>query len=128
MHPMQMVYFNSLAKHDVSKNYQVDYWGLSNIHAIKRILNYDNKNQKIKIANASYVSLWRSLSLLNNEDRNRVIFVGQDYNIADYIFTNFNSEINIKINSKYNIPKNFELFDSYSINEIKVYDIYKKIK
>ena len=59
---------------------------------------------------------------------NRVEFVGQDYQNADFIFTNFNSEINMKINPKYNIPKNFQLIDSFFVNKIKVYDIYKKIK
>ena len=128
MHPMQMVYFNFLAKRDVSINYQVDYWGLSSIQALKKILNYEPKKTKIKIANASYATLWRSSVLLDKKEKNRVEFVGQDYQNADFIFTNFNSEINMKINPKYNIPKNFQLIDSFFVNKIKVYDIYKKIK
>ena len=128
MHPMQMVYFNFLAKNNVSINYQVDYWGLSSIQAIRKILNYENNKSKVRIANASYVSLWRSLVLLDKNDKNRIEFVGQDYKNADYIFTNFNSEVNMRVNSKYNIPKNFQLVDSLYVNKIKVYDIYKKIK
>jgi hypothetical protein len=128
MHPMQMVYFNFLAKNNVSINYQVDYWGLSSIQAIRKILNYENNKSKIRIANASYVSLWRSLVLLDKDDKNRIEFVGQDYKNADYIFTNFNSEVNMRVNSKYSIPKNFQLVDSLYVNKIKVYDIYKKIK
>ena len=68
------------------------------------------------------------LVLLDKKEKNRVEFVGQDYQNADFIFTNFNSEINMKINPKYNIPKNFQLIDSFFVNKIKVYDIYKKIK
>ena len=128
MHPMQMVYFNLLAKNNVSINYQVDYWGLSSIQAIRKILNYENNKSKVRIANASYVSLWRSLVLLDKDDKNRIEFVGQDYKNADYIFTNFNSEVNMRLNSKYSIPKNFQLVDSLYVNKIKVYDIYKKIK
>ena len=128
MHPMQMIYFNSFAKNNVSINYQVDYWGLSGIQAIKKILNYENNKSKVRIANASYVSLWRSLVLLDNEDKNRIEFVGQDYKNADYIYTNFNTEVNLSVNSKYTIPINFELIDSFYVNKIKVYDIYKKIK
>jgi len=128
MHPMQMVYFNLLAKNNVSINYQVDYWGLSSIQAIRKILNYENNKSKVRIANASYVSLWRSLVLLDKDDKNRIEFVGQDYKNADYIFTNFNSEVNMRVNSKYSIPKNFQLVDSLYVNKIKVYDIYKKIK
>lgn len=128
MHPMQMVYFNFLAKNNVSENYQVDYWGLSSIQAIRKILNYENNKSKVRIANASYVSLWRSLVLLDKDDKNRIEFVGQDYKNADYIFTNFNSEVNMRVNSKYSIPKNFQLVDSFYVNKIKVYDIYKKIK
>jgi len=128
MHPMQMVYFNFLAKNNVSVNYQVDYWGLSSTQAIRKILNYENNKSKVRIANASYVSLWRSLVLLDKDDKNRIEFVGQNYKNADYIFTNFNSEVNMRVNSKYNIPKNFQLVDSLYVNKIKVYDIYKKIK
>lgn len=128
MHPMQMVYFNFLAKNDVSINYQVDYWGLSSIQAIRKILNYENNKSKVRIANASYVSLWRSLVLLDKDDKNRIEFVGQDYKNADYIFTNFNTEVNMRVNSKYSLPKNFQLVDSLYVNKIKVYDIYKKIK
>ena len=128
MHPMQMVYFNFLAKNNVSENYQVDYWGLSSIQAIRKILNYENNKSKVRIANASYVSLWRSLVLLDKDAKNRIEFVGQDYKNADYIFTNFNSEVNMRVNSKYSIPKNFQLVDSFYVNKIKVYDIYKKIK
>jgi len=128
MHPMQMVYFNFLAKNNASINYQVDYWGLSSIQAIRKILNYENNKSKVRIANASYVSLWRSLVLLDKDDKNRIEFVGQDYKNADYIFTNFNSEVNMRVNSKYSIPKNFQLVDSLYVNKIKVYDIYKKIK
>lgn len=128
MHPMQMVYFNFLAKNNVSINYQVDYWGLSSIQAIRKILNYENNKSKVRIANASYVSLWRSLVLLDKNDKDRIEFVGQDYKNADYIFTNFNSEVNMRVNSKYSIPKNFELIDSLYVSKIKVYDIYKKIK
>jgi hypothetical protein len=128
MHPMQMVYFNFLAKNNVSINYQVDYWGLSSIQAIRKILNYENNKSKVRIANASYVSLWRSLVLLDKDDKNRIEFVGQDYKNADYIFTNFNSEVNMRVNPKYNIPINFQLVDSLYVNKIKVYDIYKKIK
>jgi hypothetical protein len=128
MHPMQMVYFNFLAKNNASINYQVDYWGLSSIQAIRKILNYENNKSKVRIANASYVSLWRSLVLLDKDDKNRIEFVGQDYKNADYIFTNFNSEVNMRVNSKYSIPKNFQLVDSLYVNKIKVYDIYKIIK
>ena len=113
---------------NVSINYQVDYWGLSSIQAIRKILNYENNKSKVRIANASYVSLWRSLVLLDKDDKNRIEFVGQDYKNADYIFTNFNSEVNMRLNSKYSIPKNFQLVDSLYVNKIKVYDIYKKIK
>jgi hypothetical protein len=51
MHPMQMVYFNFLAKNNVSINYQVDYWGLSSIQAIRKILYYEKNKSKVKELN-----------------------------------------------------------------------------
>ena len=43
-HPFQYVYFNSFFKNNFNKYFDMDYWGLSNYHALRYIL----KNNKDK--------------------------------------------------------------------------------
>jgi hypothetical protein len=52
--------------------------------------------------------------------------VGQDYNKADYIYTNFNYEVDPKYNKKYNIPSEFKEIKKVSVRGITIYSIYKK--
>tara|TARA_B100001123_G_scaffold442456_1_gene586083 strand:- start:62 stop:1720 length:1659 start_codon:yes stop_codon:yes gene_type:complete len=127
IHPMQNIYFNFLAGKNIHKKYEVDFWGLANIHFLNKILTVEKNSQTINIGVASWTTLERSLALLNANDRKKINVVGQEYHQADYLFNNFISEVNKKINDKYDIPKDFELYDEYYIDSIKIYEVYKKI-
>lgn len=128
IHPYQNLYFNSFAGNEIHKKYEVDYWGLANIKFLKKVLSYEtNKASKINIAIASWMPVVRSMNFLSLEERNKINFVGQEYEKADYIFNNFIYEVNININDKYNIPLNFELIDVFSYKNFKIYEIYKKM-
>jgi hypothetical protein len=87
----------------------------------------EKNNQTINIGVASWTTLERSLLLLSANDQKKINIVGQEYHQADYLFNNFISEVNKNINDKYDIPKNFELYDEYYIDGIKIYEVYKKI-
>ena len=65
--------------------------------------------------------------LLKENDKKRLNFVGQEYNKADYIYTNYIYEVDIRYNNKYKIPENFKEFDKLIIDEIPIYTIYKRI-
>ena len=84
-----------------------------------------NKNL-IKIGTASYVSLHRSLKLLDKKERKRIIIVGQEYQNADYLYSNFMSEVDKKYNDKYKIPNNFSKINSFVLDNITVYEVFKK--
>ena len=127
IHPMQNTYFNFLAGKNIHKKYVVDFWGLSNIHFLNKLLAVEKNNQTINIGVASWTAVERSLLLLSANDRKKINIVGQEYHQADYLFNNFISEVNKNINDKYDIPKNFELYDEYYIDGIKIYEVYKKI-
>ena len=51
--------------------------------------------------------------------------MGQDYQYADYIFKNNISEVDSKLNNKYDIPKNFSKIFELKINKLIIYEIYK---
>ena len=59
--------------------------------------------------------------------RNKIVLIGNDnLQNADYIFTNYIYEVNVKFNDKYKIPKNFKLYKSLEKNDTLIYSIYKK--
>ncbi len=75
---------------------------------------------------ASWLPLQRSLQLLDKTEREKIQIVGQEFDEADYIYTNFISEVDKNFNKKYKIPSNFIKIDEYVLDKIRVYEIYKK--
>jgi len=123
-HPFQNIYFNFLIKNP-HEYFDIDYWGLSYKDALKIILSKDQRNS-ITVSNASFTPLSRSILILNENERKRLRYSGQEYLISDYIITNNYSEVNKKLNKKYSIPSNFNLFYEKWINNVLIYQIYKK--
>jgi hypothetical protein len=125
-HPYQSLYFNSLINQKNYFNFPIDTPSLTRSDALKFIIN-DSKNlSKIFVANASWTPLYNGKDLLNISDKISLVFVGQDYNKADYIYTNFNYEVDPKYNKKYNIPSEFKEIKRVSVRGITIYSIYKK--
>ena len=56
----------------------------------------------------------------------KIIIVGQSYKDADYIYNTNIYEIDPKYEDKYRIPKNFTLIKAKVIDEVVVYEIYKR--
>ena len=87
------------------------------------------ENKKaINIGVASWYPLHRSIKLLNKQDRKKINIVGQDYQKADYIYSNFMSEVDKNINDKYKIPSNFTKISKFVLDNITVYEVFKKNK
>ena len=120
------IYFNSLFNQATHKKFEIDYWGLSGKKFLEDILALEKNKNLITIGVASFLPLERSTNLLDKEDRERIEVVGQEYQKAEYIYTNFISEVDKNINDKYEIPSNFVKVDEYFVDNIKVYEIYKK--
>ena len=103
----------------------MDYWGLSGKRFLIKIVKLE-KNKKVNIGVASWVPLERSLALIDDSMKDKINIVGQDYKNADYIFSNNITEVNSAINKKYQIPKNFKKIDELVIENILLYEVYKK--
>ena len=126
MHPFQNIYFNFLTGNNVHEKFEVDYWGLANKSFLEKMLEIEKNKNDIYIGAASFTTLARSFNLVDKEKRDRIKIVGLDFDRANYIFTNFMSEVNKNTDKKYDIPKNFVLFDTFYVNGVKVYEVYKK--
>ena len=128
-HPFESLFFNELSNLKIKNSFEVDQPRLSRTHALEKILEINNRQEKkkiIKVANASFGPLYNGADKLRIIDKEKFIFLGQDYNKADYIYNNFIYEFNPKYNSKYTIPKNFDKIYEFNINSVKIYEIYKK--
>ena len=125
-HPFQNIYFNNFFNKNVHEKFEVDYWGLSGKKFLESILILEKNKKLVTIGTASYLPLVRSTKLLNEKDRKKVLIVGQNFQDADYLFTNFISEVDKNSNDKYKIPKNFSKIDELIVNDTIVYQVFKK--
>ena len=127
-HPFQKIYFNNYFKEITHLNFDIDYDGLSGKKFLEEILVLEMNKNVINIGVASWYSLQRSIKLLNKEDRKKINIVGQDFLKADYIYSNFISEVDKNINDKYKIPSDFTKISEFILDNITVYEVYKKNK
>ena len=125
-HPYQSLYFNNLMSKERIKNFQVDTPSLSRVDALKSIL-IDSRNKKhIFIANASWTPFMNGKDLLEPESKKKLVFTGQNFMNADYIYDNFIYKSDEKYNKGNMIPINFTIFKKLVINNVHIYSIYKK--
>ena len=127
-HPYQSLFFSSLIKNDNIKNFQVDSPSLSRSEALKFIAKIEkNNNNKVFVANSSWTPLYNGKDILIDEIKNKFVFTGQEYDEADYIYTNYIYKSDEKYNKNFKIPKNFIKLRDFKKNNILIYSIYKKI-
>jgi hypothetical protein len=109
-HPYQNVFLN-LASKKYIYYFESDYWGLTNVNAIKEILKID-KSDMIKIADTGVNRIDFSLNMLNLDEIKRLKYVkdDEDENIDYYI-----SNLNDGNPKEYYLNNNFKI-----IKEIKV--------
>ena len=126
-HPYQGLYFNVLLSGKYKNNFDIDYTALSGKYALKQMLDLENNKKVINIGVASWTPLERSKEMLDKKLRSKINIVGQNYSLADYIYTNNISEVDKKLNNKYDIPNNFIKIYNLIIDDLVIYEIYKKI-
>ena len=126
-HPYQSIYFNQFTSKKFIEGFEVDYTGLSGIEFLRYVVNDNLNNKKIKIGINSWYPLWRMAELLPEKDRKRLIFLSnKDKDNADYIYSNRIYDVNIYLDDKYNLSRNFEKQKQLMIDGALVYEIYKR--
>ena len=71
-HPYQNVYFNILAGKDFNNKFELDYWGLSNVNALKYIA--ENGDGDINVSRVGLSDLHLSKAFLSKKYRNKFAF------------------------------------------------------
>jgi hypothetical protein len=123
-HPFQSSYFNNLISKSTKENFEIDTQSLSRVHALKEILK--EQMNYIVLGTASWTPLENARSLIPKKMWSKLNFVGTNFENADFIYSNHYYEVDINYNKKYQIPKNFSLYKTFSIDDTKIYSIYKK--
>ena len=98
---------------------------MANKQALKDIIVNNPDKEKIVIGVASFANLNLSKKMLSQDLKKRIIISGQEFNNADFIFKNYYSEVDPKIDDKYSIPENFEKYSSVKKGNILIYEFYK---
>ena len=128
-HPYQSLYFIKIINFNFADRFQVDTPSLSRADALKFIIKKERENnKKIRVANASWTPMHNGRDMLYKNDKDKLIFVGQEYDNADYIYTNYIYKSNEKYNKNFKIPDNFRKVIDYKIDKILIYSIYEKVK
>jgi hypothetical protein len=85
-HPHQNVYFNFIPGDDLTSKYELDYWGVGNMQALKKILSVDDG--EVTISPVSLMSLHNALLKLSAEDRSRIKIIHPN-DSPKYLITNY---------------------------------------
>jgi hypothetical protein len=119
-HPLQNNYFNIIVGKNWKNKFDMDYWGVGNLTAIKKILESDNRNL-ITVCAKSYTPLTFTQKILEYNNKKRIkISCNAD---TDYVIDNYYKSFEIeKINMN-----TFNKFHDIKIHDEIVISIYKKI-
>ena len=112
-HPYQYVYFNYFAGKQFSKNFDMDYWGLSNYNALKYLIK--NNQNLISIGIIGNGDIGQSRMFLNKTDKNRIV-ITDNFKKADFLIDNFNRWDGLK-----KVKKNSIIENNFHCNISKVF-------
>ncbi len=125
-HPYQSLYFNNFLNKKSIEKFQVDTPSLSRSHALNFILSQEKGKQKIYVGNASWTPFRNGKDILTDDKKERFIFVGQEFDEADYIYTNYIYKNDEKYNKNYKIPSEFKKIKEFFIEDVNVFSVYKR--
>ena len=122
-HPYQYVYFNFLAGKNINIKFDMDYWGVSNLNAMKIIIQ-DSKDATT-VGKIGTTDLYISKIFLHKNYRDRITVVDKTGN-ADYLiyhYRNWTAATNITPD---NFFDNYEKFYEIKVDGSAINTIYKK--
>ncbi len=134
-HPYQYTFYNSFITNKSIKNFELDYYGVSNLDLLKQIDLLSKKDfHKIYIFSVSPYRL--SLNLISEENKKKYVFI-DNIEDADYIISNhfyqdhYYKEKNYLENKhpefiENYLNENFRLVYEIKSNDVRINSIYKK--
>ena len=123
-HPYQNVYFNSLAGKDFNNKFELDYWGLTNVSALKYIA--ENEDGNINVSRVGLNDLHLSKAFLPKKYRNKLSIIDNVVN-SHYIIDNYIYQPFKDFNQNFKIPSDYKIFYEIKIDGVAINTIYKKM-
>ena len=123
-HPYQYVYYNKLINDKIITNYELDYWGVTNLEILRKILEI-SKNKDSKIYNYSNTPYEFSLNMIKKNLRNKLTFTNTIED-ADYIVTNYIYQSKKPFIENTSLINDFRLVYEINLNNVSINSIYKK--
>ena len=124
LHPYQYMYFNFLFEKDANKNFEIDYWGLSNRDALIKLP--INKYEKINVGVLGLANLEMSRKLLPDDLKKKINIVGENFNSVDFIVSTSNFADDPKYVDRYKKPENFKLLYQIKKGNIIINKVFAK--
>lgn len=125
-HPYQYVFFNKFAGNDWDKKFEMDYWGISNVDALKFILKNDH-NDSINLYGLGNTSIPQAFALIESKDSNRLNKVPSVLS-ADYVITNYRflgqNETAVELEK---IKHSFVLVHEIKVDGKSIASVFKKV-
>ena len=122
-HPYQNIYFNLLIEKKANKLFEIDYWGLSNIEVLKKLV---IKNPEVFVCNIGLMNLNISKKMLLPSLQMKINVNGQDFNKCNYIVKNNLFLSDPKYTKKYKLPNEFKKIDSIKRGNIVISEIFER--
>ena len=122
-HPYQYVYFNFFTGKNISHNFELDYWGLSNMSVLSYILKNDDEN-KIRIYVFSESPYIFSKYMLQEVDKKRIKFV-ETMEEANYLVTNHYYQKGNPTTIMNNLNNTYKLIKEFKVDNMTINSIYK---
>ena len=120
-HPLQNVYFNSLAGRDHIGQFELDYWGLGIRGALEHVLAHDPA-ALVEVLAANYMALSSSFLILTPPQRSR-LHEATDEAAPHYAFTNYPATRDPHKNVAYG--PNYELFHEVKVDGETILRVFK---
>lgn len=121
--PHQYVYFNLFSK-KFAKNFELDYWGVSNLEVLKYLLEKNTNNDQVIVTNLGRSRADFSILMLDKNQRKKIKFSKIDEPGEKEYFIN---HINSGKNKSYFKNLGYDVIKEFNVDGITINTIYKKI-
>lgn len=122
-HPYQNIFFNILIKNKANEFFEVDYWGLSNVEALRKL---KINNSFATVCNVGSMNLNLSKKMLEKRLQDLIIIKGQNFDECGFIISNKVFLSDPKFTKKYQIPSNFKKINIIERDGIILNEVYFK--
>lgn len=91
LHPLENLYFNTLAGAHPELRYEYDYWGLGSRQGLQWIVRHDTRST-IRVSTNMYATCFFAYNLLPPAERKRLLLSRQPNKLTDYSLQSFYAE------------------------------------